>query len=276
MTDALCRTRVRCGIRAGTSALIGAVLFACSGSDNKSLARPAARETIVADTAPTAPTAAPLPREPLSIDTANTRTLELWSLDLEPARQVDETRRIVVHLQADFALVPGFNVATLLASGDGTRLVLLIAWRDSLAATTARPLVLSWLRAETDTAQQRIRTGSATRRVLVRKTVGTPPQFTDAAMMLLTRYAMKPGHSFGALAALADSNLATRVLQDTSAQGGASLAAADSGAVYTLTQARNATALDPRLFGGGARPFWAPFAVREENLLAVVATIFGR
>ena len=95
-------------------------------------------------------------------------------------------------------------------------------------------------------------------------------------MLQFTRYALKPGHSFGALAALADSNLAMRVLQDTSAQGGATIVAADSGALYMLLQARSATALDPRPHATGPLPFWAPFANREEQLLAVVAIIHHR
>ena len=75
---------------------------------------------------------------------------------------------------------------------------------------------------------------------------------------------------------MADSNLAVRVLQDTSASGGATVMAADSGALYMLLQARTATALDPNLRAGGSLPFWAPFADREEQLLAVVAIIRPR
>jgi hypothetical protein len=93
---------------------------------------------------------------------------------------------------------------------------------------------------------------------------------------LFTRYVLKPGHSFGALATLVDSNLALRVLRDTSAQGGAMLTTADSAAMYTMVQARNASALDPNLFVTPTLPFWAPFASREEHLLAVIAVVHAR
>jgi hypothetical protein len=52
------------------------------------------------------------------------------------------------------------------------------------------------------------------------------------------------------------------------------LAGADSGALYMVLQARTATALDPgRGSPPASLPFWAPFAVREEVLLAVVAIV---
>ncbi|MBC7844247.1 MAG: hypothetical protein H7099_18190 [Gemmatimonadaceae bacterium] len=212
---------------------------------------------------------------PLSLDTVSPLVLEIWPLALAPGRQIDETRRIVEHLQADLTLTPGFESATLLASGDGTALVLLAAWQDDGTADRADSVLAQWLHAETDTLIRRRRIGTATTRVRVRRTVGSPPALSDAAMLQFTRYAMKPGHSFGALAALADSNLATRVLQDTSAQGGATLVASDSGALYVLVQARSATALDPVLQAAGRLPFWAPFAEREEQLMSVVA-VFRR
>jgi hypothetical protein len=202
--------------------------------------------------------------------------LDIWPLAVAPGRQLDETRRIVEHLHADLALQQGFESAVLLASGDGTGLVLLSSWHDDAASHRADSLLGGWLRAETDTLVRRRRLGTATTRVHVRRTVGTPPIMTDAAMLQFTRYALKPGHSFGALAALADSNLAVRVLQDTSAQGGATLAASDSGALYMLLQARRATALDPTVRASGSLPFWAPFAEREEQLLAVVAIVYHR
>ncbi len=225
------------------------------------------------------PAAAPAPvvvRQPLRVDTADTYVLEFWPLAVAPGRQLDETRRIVEHLQADLTLVPGFVSATLLASGDGSGLLLVAAWLDDAAADQAGGRLSEWLHAESDTAIRRRRVGTATARVVVRRTVGTPPILSDAAMLQFTRYALKPGHSFGALAALADSNLAMRVLQDTAAQGGATLAAADSGAVYMLMQARTAAALDPNLRPAGPMPFWAPFAEREEQLLAVVAIVHHR
>ena len=213
---------------------------------------------------------------PITLDTAGTLVLELWPLALSPSRQMDETRRIVEHLQADLTLVAGFESATLLASGDGAGLLLVAAWHDAGAADRADPALAGWLRAETDSLVRRRRIGTATTRVHVRRTVGTPPTLSDAAMLQFTRYALKPGHSFGALAALADSNLAMRVLQDTSAQGGATIVAADSGALYMLRQARSATALDPTPHASGPLPFWAPFADREEQLLAVIAIIHHR
>ena len=219
---------------------------------------------------------APVIRTPLSVDTVNARLLEIWPLAVAPGRQLDETRRIVEHLQADLTLLNGFESATLLASGDGTGLVLVAAWRNATAADKAHPALAEWLHAETDSIVRRRRLGTATTRVRVRRTAGTPPTLSDAAMLEFTRYALKPGHSFGALAALADSNLALRVLQDTSAQGGATLAAADSGALYMIVQARSATALKPGERLQRPMPFWAPFAEREEQLLAVVAIVYHR
>ncbi|MCC7055571.1 MAG: hypothetical protein IT355_20035 [Gemmatimonadaceae bacterium] len=216
------------------------------------------------------------PAGPMIVDTTQDVVLEVWPLTTAPGRQVEDTRRIVEHMHADLAFLPGFDAATLLASGDGTTLVLLAAWRDSLAADTASSRLAGWLRVEADTALRRRRLGTATARVQLRRTAGTPPMFSDVAMLQFTRYAVKPGHSFGALAALADSNLTMRVLRDTSAQGGATLSARDSGAVYMIVQARNATALDAALQSAGPLPFWAPFATRDEQLLAVVAGVRGR
>lgn len=213
---------------------------------------------------------------PIALDTAAARVLEFWPLAVPPGRQVEETRRIVEHLQADLALVAGFETATLLASGDGAALLLAAAWRDSASASKAHASLAEWLRAERDTAILRRRIGTATPRVRVRRTVGTAPLLGDTAMVLFTRYALKPGHSFGALAELSDSNLAMRVLQDTAAHGGATVVAQDSGAVYVVVQARTAAALDPTLQVGGPMPFWAPFAARAEHLLAVVAVVHRR
>jgi hypothetical protein len=246
---------------------------ACIGSRDTA-ADSAAGSVVARDSQVVLP--APVIRVPLSVDTASTSVLEVWPLTVAPGRQLDETRRIVEHLQADLTLQPGFESAILLASGDGTGLVLLASWHDLGASVRADSLLAVWLRAETDTVVRRRRLGTATARVRVRRTVGSPPRLSDATMLQFTRYALKPGHSFGALAALADSNLAMRVLQDTSAQGGATLFAADSGAVYMLLQARSATALDPTVLAAGPLPFWAPFADREEQLLAVVAIVYHR
>ena len=253
------------------AAVVG--VAACSSSrDDDARADSASRAQVAHDSLPIAPVV----QTPLSLDTLNTFVLEIWPLALAPGRQIDETRRIVEHLQADLTLAPGFESATLLASGDGTGLTLLAAWHNDGAADRADAALAEWLHAETDSIIRRRRIGTATTRVHVRRTVGTPPMLSDAAMLQFTRYAIKPGHSFGALAALADSNLATRVLQDTSAQGGATLVASDSGALYVLVQARSAAALDPTLHSSGTLPFWAPFADREEQLMAVVAVIRHR
>ncbi len=249
----------------------GALLTACGSRDETPRT---ARDSAVTSTG-----VAPRPRvpaQPIVIDTAGAQILEIWPLKVTPQRQIDETRRIVEHLQADLTLQPGFQHAVLLASGDGAGLVLLCAWRDDGSADRGDLRLMDWLRVETDTTVLRRRIGTATTRVQVRRTVGARPTLTTTAMLQFTRYALKHGHSFTALAALADSNLATRVLQDTSASGGATLMAADSGALYMLVQARSATALDPNLRTGGSLPFWAPFADREEQLLAVVAIIRPR
>ena len=87
---------------------------------------------------------------PVTLDTAGRFVLELWPLTLPPSRQMDETRRIVEHLQADLTLVAGFESATLLASGDGAGLLLVAAWHDGGAADRADPVLARWLRAETD------------------------------------------------------------------------------------------------------------------------------
>ncbi len=246
---------------------------ACSSSrDDDARADSASAAKLAQDSLPVAPVV----QTPLSLDTLSTLVFEIWPLALAPGRQIDETRRIVEHLQADLTLAPGFESATLLASGDGTGLMLLAAWLSDGAADRADAALAEWLHVETDSIIRRRRIGTATTRVHVRRTVGTPPTLSDAAMLQFTRYAIKPGHSFGALAALADSNLAMRVLQDTSAQGGATLVASDSGALYVLVQARSATALDPSLHASGRLPFWAPFAEREEKLMAVVAVIRHR
>ncbi|HYW49092.1 MAG TPA: hypothetical protein VE861_00725 [Gemmatimonadaceae bacterium] len=212
----------------------------------------------------------------MSIDTRGDRVLEVWPIAVAKGKQVEETRRIVELMQADLTLLPGFQSATLLASGDGSALVLVASWQDESAADDGDEQLSEWLRVEGDTAERRRRDGTLTARVRVRRTVGTPPVLGDASMLQFTRYALKPGHSFGALATLTDSNLAMRVLHDTAAQGGALMAATDSGALYMLLQARNATALDPSLPVGGSMPFWGPFARREEQLLAVVATVHRR
>jgi hypothetical protein len=257
-------------------------LQACSSARDATPAR-AARAAVDTSRSLTAsapaPVVAPAPasRGPLTLDTSMAApVLELWPMSVAPGRQTDEVRRIVEHLQADLAFVPGFERATLLASGDGTSLLLLAEWRDAVSGESARNSVAGWLRAMVDTATRRKLLGTATPRVLVRRTVGTPPTLVDAAMVQFTRFALKPGHSFGALASLADSNLSVRVLQDTSAQGGATLMSADSGAVYMLMQARNATVLDPVLQQGGPLPFWAPFAARTEQLYAVIAVVQRR
>jgi hypothetical protein len=247
------------------------LLCACSASDNNTpaIAVRASRDTAMRISA------APSVR-PIALDTSRAVVLEFWPLTVTPARQAQETRRIVEYLHADLALMTGFETAVLLASGDGAGLLLVAAWRDTVSADRASAALAGWLRAEPDSALRRRRLGTATTRVRVRRSVGTPPVLSDSAMLQFTRYALKPGHSFGALAALSDSNLAMRVLQDTAAQGGATLMAADSGALYMLLQARTATALDPDLQATGPMPFWAPFASRDEQLLAVVAVIRRR
>jgi hypothetical protein len=258
--------------RAWYGAAIGVVLIsACGGSGDNTppIAVRSARDSA-------APVVAPAPVMPIALDTTAQLVLDFWPLTVDAARQAAEARRIVEHLHADLALVAGFESAVLLASGDGAGLLLVAAWRDTLSADRASSSLATWLRAEPDSVLRRRRLGTATTRVRVRRTVGAPPILTEAAMLQFTRYALKPGHSFGALAALSDSNLAMRVLQDTAAQGGATLAAADSGALYMLIQARTATALDPALHAGGTLPFWAPFASRDEQLLAVVAQVHRR
>ncbi len=257
-----------------------AVAFAGCGAPRDAKPSASVAESTASAAATRAQRAVPPPtpavQVPLTLDTANTQVLEMWPLAVSPGRQLDETRRIVEHLQADLTLVPGFETATLLASGDGTGLLLVASWRNAAAADRANASLAAWLHADSDSLVRRRRTGTATTRVHVRRTVGTPPILSDAAMLQFTRYALKPGHSFGALAALADSNLAIRVVQDTAAQGGATLVAADSGALYMLLQARSASALDPNIHSSGPLPFWAPFAEREERLLAVVAIVHHR
>ncbi len=213
---------------------------------------------------------------PVAIDTSGLLTLELWPLAVAPEQQTGETRRIVEHLHADLALVEGFESATLLASGDGSRLLLVSAWRDQASADRGRGSLAAWLYDDADSAVLTRRLRMITPRMRVRRTVGTPPMLQENAMLLVTRYSLKPGHSYGALAALADSNLAMRVLQDTSAQGGAILAAVDSSAICVLIQARTAAALNPGVRTEGPLPFWAPFAQREEHLMAVVAAVRRR
>ena len=231
-----------------------------------------------ADTARhTAIAAVVAPQLPMILDTLDAHLLEVWPVAVPRGRQADVVRRLVEHLQADLSLMPGFASAALLASGDGSALVLVVAWEDSVAAAQGDLMLAGWLRLPADTALRRRTDGTLTPHVLVRRTTGAPPVLTDGRMLLFTRYIMKPGHSFGALSVLADSSLAMRVLQDTAAQGGALLAAADSGAIYMLLQARNATALDQSFPApAGALPFWAPFAVREEQLVAVVAIVHRR
>lgn len=221
-------------------------------------------------------TRTPVVLPPIVIDTTAEQIVELWPLKVTPERQIEETRRIVEQLQAELSLQAGFLHAVVLASGDGAGLVLLCAWQDDGSADRGDLRLAEWLRVDADTALLRRRIGTATPRVRIRRTAGARPTLTTTAMLQLTRYVMKQGHSFTALAALADSNLAMSVLQDTAAAGGATLMAADSGALYMLLQARNATALDPGLRAGGSLPFWAPFADREEQLLAVVAIIRPR
>ena len=213
---------------------------------------------------------------PMILDTAGMYALQVWPLAVTTGRQVDETRRIVEHLQADLAPVPGFISAALLGSGDGSSLVLLALWQDDGAADRGTAPLAGWLRVPADTAGLRSRIGSMTPAVTVRRIVGAPPVLNNSSMLQFTRYTMKPGHSFGALAVLADSDLARRVLQDTAAQGGVMLASPDSGALYMLMQARTATALDPLLLDPKRLPFWAPFATREEQLMAVVALVHHR
>lgn len=259
-------------MRRGTAGLILALLCvaACRSTKDASPQTPA----VVA--APPEPVDTTPPLRELMLDTAGRLAIDIWPLVVAPGRQLEETRRIVEHLQADLSLVRGFEIATLLASGDGSRLVVLVAWKDTTASERTRVQLAEWLHADVDTAMLRQRTGSATVRMQMRSQAGTPPTLSDAGMVQLTRYAMKPGHSFGALAALADTNLRARVVQDTAARGGVTLMAADSGALYMLLQARTATALDPGLVTRSGLPFWAPFAQREEQLLAVIAIVRKR
>ena len=145
---------------------------------------------------------------PILLDTLSTRVLEFWPLAVASARQLEETRRIVEHLQADLALTDGFETATLLASGDGSMLLLVAAWRDQRAADSSGH---RWPDGFT-----RMSTPACYAGVLVPRRhwcASVAPSarrrmLGEAAMMLFTRYAMKPGHSFGALATLSDSNLA--------------------------------------------------------------------
>jgi hypothetical protein len=265
------RTRCRQSLAPLGSCVFGLALAACGGSGDNTppIVSRAKSDSVL-------PVAAPAQILPITLDTSAAFVLDFWPLSVAPAKQVEETRRIVEHLHADLALMAGFESAALLASGDGAGLLLVAAWRDTVSAARASAALAGWLRAEPDSALRRRRLGTSTARVRVRRTVGTPPMLTDAAMLQFTRYALKPGHSFGALAALSDSSLALRVLQDTAAQGGATLSAADSGALYLLMQARTATALDPTLHASGPMPFWAPFADREEQLLSVVALVRRR
>ena len=257
-------------MRSAVGSALVVILAACGTA-------PDAAPSVRADSVQIAAIQVPkVPRAPITLDTTDTFVLEFWPLVVAPGRQLDETRRIVEHLQADLSFMAGFESASLLASGDGAGLLLVTAWHNDDAADRARAPLVGWLRAETDTALLRRRLGTATNRVRVRRTVGSPPTLDDAAMLLFTRYALKPGHSFGALAALSDSNLAMRVLRDTAAQGGATVVSADSGALFMLTQARTATALDPAFHATGTMPFWAPFASREEQLMAVVAVVRHR
>lgn len=269
MTDAAKHLRATHCAAAVVSAMLG--LSACSQSADNAppIVSRVTRDSVV-------PAVAPRPIPPIALDTSAALVLEFWPLAVAPARQMQETRRIVEYLHADLALLPGFESAALLASGDGGALLVVAAWRDTVAADRASATLAGWLRTEPDSAVRRRQSGTATTRVRVRRTVGAPPVLSDAAMLQFTRYALKPGHSFGALAALSDSNLAMRVLQDTAAQGGATLAAADSGAVFMLVQARTATALDSLVPNRGTLPFWAPFAVRMEQVMAVVATVSRR
>jgi hypothetical protein len=261
--------------RALPSIALAAIVVACGVSqDNAARVDSVALAARSRDSALAA--AAPIVRAPLSLDTLSTFTFEVWPLSVAPGRQMDETRRIVEHMQADLTLLTGFESATLLASGDGTALVLLASWRNDAAADRSDAVLAGWLHAEADTLVRRRRLGTATTRVSVRRTVATPPTMSDGAMLQFTRYALKPGHSFGALAALADSNLVLRVKRDSSARGGATLVAADSGALYVLLQARSASALEPGSQTPVPLPFWAPFAVREEQLVAVVASVHRR
>ncbi len=251
--------------------LVAVLLTACGGraADPPARGADSLRESGVAAVVP--------PRPPMTLDTLGAQLLEIWPLAVTRGKQADEVRRLVEHLQADLALLPGFATATLLASGDGSSLVLMVAWDDSVAAAQGDVMLSGWLRLPADTAVRRRTDGTLTPRVQVRRTSGSAPMLNDGAMLQFTRYVMKPGHSFGALAVLADSSLAMRVLQDTAAQGGALLAATDSGAMYMVLQARNATALDPGAPAPATSlPFWAPFAAREEQLLAVVAIVHRR
>ena len=259
---------MRAGLVLGVTAVLAVGACSRTAADDAAPPRPGA---LLRDTTPPAP-----PPGPMVVDTSHAVVLEVWPLSTAPGRQADDTRRIVEHMHADLAFAPGFEAATLLASGDGTTLVLLAAWQDTASADLGRPQLAKWLKGEEDTVVRRKRLGTATVRVIARKTAGTPPQLVEAAMLQFTRYAVKPGHSFGALAALADTNLVMRVLQDTSAAGGAILAATDSGAVYMVLQARNATALDASMTSAGPLPFWAPFATRDESLLAVMASVRRR
>lgn len=248
---------------------IAALFGACGGRENRTdTTVPIATATVV----PVESVAPPPP--PLVIDTAGGVVISLFFVAVDRGRQADETRRLVEHLQADLTLVPGFVSATLLASGDGSSLLVAVAWDDNVGVAQGDMMLAGWLRLPADTALRRTRDGTLTPRVAIRRTTGAPPVLRDGAMVQVTRYVMKPGHSFGALAVLAEGNLAMRVLQDTAAQGGALLSAADSGALYMVLQARNATALAP-VFGvpTTALPFWAPFASREEQLMAVVAIV---
>jgi len=252
----------------GCVVLASALLTACRSS------RDAAPEKTVDRAAPQAAPVAAQP--PMTLDTTGAVVLQVWPIAVTTGTQLDETRRIVEHLQADLALVPGFVAATLLGSGDGSSLVLLAGWQDDGAADRGTAALAAWLRVPSDPMGLRARLGSSTPVVALRRTVGTPPVLGDGAMLQFTRYVMKPGHSFGALATLADSNLAMRVLQDTAARGGVTLASPDSGALYMVMQARNATALDPLMLDPERLPFWAPFATREERLMAVVAIVHHR
>jgi len=246
--------------------LITLVAASCGGPRDSAVV--VAQDTVAAAMAPAA-----VLSPPVMIDTGATTELDVWPVIVAPNGQVAETRRIVELLQADLSRQSGFETAVLLAGGDGSGLVLLVQWNDAAEAVRGRALVASWLRgASPDTVSAAAATRS---QVIVRRTVGTAPLLTESAMVQFTRYLLKPGQAFATLATLADSSLAIRVLHDTAAQGGATLAAAESGTVYMLMQARTATALDPAMQPAGP-PFWAPLAARDEQLMAVVAIVRRR
>ena len=217
---------------------------------------------------------------PIALDTGSAAHLELWTL--APGRRAADDarrlRRVVEHLYADVAIAPGFVEGALLAAGDGRTLVLLLRWRDTLAAERARPVLAGWfdVRPGDTTRAGRARGDLLAPLRAVQRIALAPVLVGDSGVLVLARFAPKAAAPPGVLAPVLRDDLAAQVAADAAVRGAVLFTTADTAVALTLLQARAVNGLELPPADDAPLPAWAPFATRERTTLAVLAVVRQR